>query len=196
MKMELIDEKFIIGRLKSGDKTAFSFVFTSYYPDLVSFANTFLHDTEESKEIVQNVFVDLWSSHEQVLISKSLKSYLLKAVQNDCLDYIRHQVIKNKYSEFVFNNEELFENNTESYIIYSELEEQISNALKQMPADLSQAFIMSRTQNLKYHEIADKLNISIRTVEVRVGKAIQFLRGFLQEYLKFILIASILFNHS
>jgi RNA polymerase sigma-70 factor (ECF subfamily) len=97
--------------------------------------------------------------------------------------------IKNKYSDFVLNNEELFENNTESYVIYSELEEQISNALKQMPTDLSLAFLMNRTQNLKYYEIADKLNISIRTVEVRIGKAIQFLRGFLEEYLKFIIIA-------
>ncbi len=187
--MDLIDEKFIIGKLLSGDKMAFSFVFTSYYSDLVSFANTFLHNTEESKEIVQNVFVDLWTAHEQLLISKSLKSYLLKAVQNDCLDYIRHLAIKNKYSDFVLNNEELFENNTESYVIYSELEEQISNALKQMPTDLSLAFLMNRTQNLKYYEIADKLNISIRTVEVRIGKAIQFLRGFLEEYLKFIIIA-------
>jgi RNA polymerase sigma-70 factor (ECF subfamily) len=194
MKMDIFDEKFIIGKIKSGDKTAFSFVFNSYYPDLVSFANTFIHNPEESHEIVQDVFVDLWSAHEKLLISKSLKSYLLKAVQNDCFDYLRHQTIKNKYSEFILKNQELFENNTESYIIHSELEEQISNAINQMPSDLSEAFIMNRINNLKYYEIAEKLNVSVRTVEVRISKAIQFMRIFLAGYLKFILIAYYLFD--
>jgi RNA polymerase sigma-70 factor (family 1) len=194
MKMDIFDEKFIIGKIKAGDKTAFSYVFTSYYRDLVSFANTFIHNAEESHEIVQDVFVDLWTAHEQLLISKSLKSYLLKAVQNDCFDYIRHLAIKNKYSEFVLKNEELFENNTESYIIHSELEEQISNALKQMPSDLSVAFIMNRTNNLNYREIADKLNVSVRTVEVRISKAIQFMRIFLAAYLKFLFFVYYLFD--
>jgi RNA polymerase sigma-70 factor (family 1) len=189
----VFDEKFIIEKIKSGDKAAFSLVFTTYYSDLVCFANTFLKNPDDSREIVQDVFTNLWSLKNDMVISKSLKSYLLKSVQNDCLDYIRHLAVKNRYSHFVLTNELLYENNTENYILCSELEAQISEALGQMPPDVAEAFKMNRFENLKYHEIADKLNVSIRTIEVRVGKALQLLRVFLKEYLKFLIIFSNLF---
>jgi len=192
--MAIFEDMLILKKLKAGDKTAFSFIFTSYYSDLVYFANTFLHNAESAEEIVQQIFVELWVDHENISINKSFKSYLLKSVQNKCFDFMRHISIKNKHFSFMMKNRVLFENETENYILWSELEERVSVALDEMPPDLSESFKMNRFQNLKYHEIAAELNVSVRTIEVRVSKALQYLRVFLKDYLNILIIISLLIN--
>lgn len=177
------DDKIIAERIRQGDKEIFSILFKTYYADLVSFANTFLSNNENSKEVVQQVFVEIWLSREQLNIEKSLKSYLLKSVQNKCFDHLRHSRVKNSYNEIVLRNGELFENNIEEYVFRSEIETRLSEAMIKMPADISEAFKMSRIYNLKYHEIADRLGVSQRTVEVRISKALKFLKDYLADYI-------------
>jgi len=74
-----------------GDKTAFSFVFTSFYSDLVNYAFTFSQDREAAEEIVQDLFVKFWGNRQTLAISTSLRSFLIRSTQNRCIDRIRHQ---------------------------------------------------------------------------------------------------------
>lgn len=176
-------EKVLLNKLIVGDKEAFSTIFTAYYHDLVFFALSFTHEPDTAEEIVQETFVKLWEEHRIIKISESLKSYLLKSVQNRCIDWYRHKKVRQIHMNEVINNSVLFEYNTDNYVLRSEIEGQIKKAFLLIPSDYREAFQMNRDEGLKYHEIAKKLNISVRTVEVRIGKALHLLREYLKDYL-------------
>jgi len=180
-------EKVLISKLKTGDTSAFSDIFLAYYKDLVIFATRFTHDLNNAEEIVQDMFSKLWEEHESVKIDISLKSYLLKLVQNKCIDWYRHKMVIRAHNDFVIESSTKFEVDTENYILCSELQEQVDKALDMLPEPVSDAFRMNRYKGLKYHEIADILGVSVRTIEVRIGKALHLLRNCLKDYFIFII---------
>jgi RNA polymerase sigma-70 factor (ECF subfamily) len=179
----ILYEKVLLDKLKAGDQSAFTTIFSTYYRDLVIFANSFTKQIEVSEEIVQEVFVNFWDSRNQIFIKTSLKSYLLKTVQNRCIDWLRHLKIRDKYSGMVLDNAILMENDTENYIFHSELEKDLYKALGELPAELSKTFKMSRIDGIKYQEIAEELGVSVRTIEVRVAKVLTLLHEKLRDYL-------------
>lgn len=176
-------EKVLVVKLKEGDQSAFSLIFTTYYRDLVLFAVNFVHEQTAAEEIVQDTFARIWEEHNDLNITFSLKSFLLKSVRNKCIDMIRHQKVRQNHIIEIVNQSVDYEFNTDNYITSSELEGLISDALDKVPAEVSQAYRMNRYNGLKYTEIAEKLNISLRTVETRIGKALCALREELKDYL-------------
>lgn len=178
-----MEENILIELLKRGDKEAFSMLFNKYYKDLVLFGGHFLPYKNLCEDIVQNIFLKLWKDRETLLIDTSLKSFLLKSVQNSCLDEIRHKGVVQDYTSYSYlhiTNENI---DTEHYVLYSDLQDHLTEALKKLPEVCKQAFELSRLEGLKYIEIAEKLSVSERTVEVRIGKALTLLRQYLKEYL-------------
>jgi RNA polymerase sigma-70 factor (family 1) len=183
-----IYDNHLLDKLKSGDKSAFSIIFSTYYRDLVLFANTFTRQTDTSEEIVQDAFVTLWENSDVIEIKLSLKSYLLRMVQNKCLDYIRHLKVRDKYAVNILENPVLMGNDTENYILYSELTKDLDKALLLLPEECAKTFRMSRLEGLKQQEIAEKLGIAVRTVEFRIAKALTLLKEQLKDYLITILV--------
>jgi RNA polymerase sigma-70 factor (ECF subfamily) len=182
-RIDNLYERVLLERLKESDPTAFSTIFKVYYSDLVMFATNFTKDLDISEEIVQNVFVRFWEDREIITINTSLKSFLLRTVQNRSIDWLRHLKIRDKYSADVLENSLLYENDVENYVFTSELEHQIEKALSQFPEEISNAFRLNRYDGLKYHEIAEKMNVSVRTIEVRIGKALHMLREHLKDFM-------------
>jgi RNA polymerase sigma-70 factor (ECF subfamily) len=185
--MSIVDEKHLLESLQKGDKKSFSYLFSKYYKDLVHFAFTFTRSSEVAEEIVQDVFVKFWENRHFIHISISVKSYLLKATQNKCLDWLKHQKIKEHYKEIAPYITLLSENNTDQYLLLSELQTNLDKALSTLPGEVAEAFRLSRFADLKYTEIAEKQNVSVRTVEVRISRAIRLLREALKENLWFFL---------
>jgi RNA polymerase sigma-70 factor (family 1) len=184
----LIYETILLAKMKAGDKSAFSSIFSYYYTNLIAFAGNFIHDIDSAEEIVQDVFVHLWENRDVLCISSSLKSYLLKMVQNRCFNLIKHLEIRNTYKDFALNYNNIFERDAENYILYSELESKIKNSLNMLPPEIMEAFSLSRFEGKKYQEIAEIQKVSIRTIEDRVGKALNLLKSYLSEYIYAILI--------
>lgn len=180
--------------MQVGDPNAFSTIFKSYYPDLVIFASRFTHDLNDSEEIVQDTFVTLWTDRESLMIKNSLKSYLLKVVQNKCIDWYRHKKIIQVHIDSVAKEPPRLTMETDGYLLYSELNEQIENALNKLPDEIAETFRMNRHKGLKYHEIAEILGVSVRTIEVRIGKALFLLRKYLSDYFILIVALEILFT--
>jgi len=183
IKKNLIFEQLLIQKLKSGDPDSFSDIFSVYYKDLVFFAYSFTREQYSAEDIVQDTFVKLWEDHEKLNVTVSLKSILLKAIQNKCIDWHRHRKIINNHSSYIINNAPLYEYNTDNYLLRSEMEEMIEKALAQLPEKVREAYELHRFEGLKYQEIAAKLNVSIRTVEVRISKALELLRKSLIDFL-------------
>lgn len=178
-------ELILLEKLKNNDKSAFTIIFTNYYKDLVRFSIRFTKNYDASEEIVQTMFVNLWEERSELVLHTSLKSYLLKSVQNRSIDWLRHVNIKNKYTSVILDNPVLSENETENYLLHSELELNLAQAMKKMPAQYAEVFRMSRVEFLNYCEISLKLGVSVRTVEVRMAKAISILREELIDFLLF-----------
>ncbi|MGC8823885.1 MAG: RNA polymerase sigma-70 factor [Bacteroidales bacterium] len=186
--MELSYEKILLQRIKDDDEHAFAIIFSKYYSDLIFFANHYVHSIDSAEEIIQDIFVQLWDNRKILDVHTSLKSYLLKITQNKCFDYLRHKQVKDRYTQLVLQKSTLFENDTENYILFSELNEKLNEALAQLDPEIAQVFRLHRFEGFSYDEISKKLNISTRTVEYFLSKALSNLRKILKDYFPFLII--------
>jgi RNA polymerase sigma-70 factor (family 1) len=158
-------------------------IFKTHYLQLCNYAYIFLKDTDESEDVVQGVFYQLWKKKDSTEITTSLKSYLFTAVRNNCLKRISHLKIRNQYKENIVHLDDKGSNHTMDKVIGRELEEQIKNAIENLPEQCRLIFTLSRQSGFKYNEIAEHLEISVKTVENQMGKALRVLREKLKSYL-------------
>lgn len=184
----------IIEKIKQGDELAFELLFRKYYGRLCGFANKFIGSSTESEEIVQEVFLNIWNRKEKLKLNEEIRSYLFKSVQNLCFNYIQHQKIVDKYYsaiEIAYKNQ-TDDFNTYESVLYNELQTKVDEAISTLPKACRRIFKMSRVEGLKYAEIAQKLNISVKTVETQMGRALVKLRLALKDYLPILIIILLL----
>ncbi len=172
------------------DRKQFEQIFNEYFSQLINFSKFYVKDTDSAKEIVQNVFINLWQKKESIDSNKSIKSYLFTSVKNRSLNYIRdNKKYKSEYLDIEIEKHNTF---FEVDILTSnELQEKISKSINSLPEKCRIVFEMSRFEELKYQEIADKLQISIKTVENQMSKALKVLRADLKEYLPILILFGI-----
>ena len=183
-------EKEVLVRLREGDSNAFESVFRFWYEPLVHFAEEYISDLESARNIVQNIFMKLWEKHELVNPDSNLKSYLYMATRNACLSHLRHIKVESSYFEKAIKNNEDLQLNYEALeelkleqIDFSNLEKLIQDTIDSLPERCRQVFLMSRYEEMKNKEIAEKLNISVKAVEANITRAITKLRENTREYL-------------
>ncbi len=168
-------------------KADFEKLFNDHYSNLCAYANNFLKDVDASEEVIQEVLFKLWTNRENLVISSSIQSYLFRAVRNASLNVLKHVNIREDY-KIQHEYERDDELSSEDEMIVSELDQKIRAAIDQLPIERKKVFILSRYDGLKYKEIAEKLNISVSTVENQMVKALKFLRTELKDYLPWIII--------
>ena len=185
--MELENEA--IGTLLAQrDETAFEQVFKTHFKRLHAYAFTILRDELEAEEIVQQVFFKLWERNENLSLTGSVSAYLYRAVHNESLNYLKHQKVRSNHQLHVAYSMKNEVEHPAKKVITGELEKKIHTALNELPEQCRTIFQMSRFDELKYREIADKLGISVKTVENQMGKALKLLREKLVDFLIFILL--------
>lgn len=184
----MIEDITHIKKLKEGDIESFDFLFNKYYKDLVHFCNVFLKDQSNSEDIVQDIFFRLWENREKLSIESSLKSYLMTAAKNNCFEELKHQEVVRTHQDYVMSRNDIIDYDTEHYLLYSELNERLQDAMQKLPEDMRSIFEMNRFGNLKYREIAEKMNVSVRTVESKISKTLELLRKQLTVFYDLILI--------
>jgi RNA polymerase sigma-70 factor, ECF subfamily len=160
-------------KVKLGDKKAFEIIFLSYYPVLCLFAQKYAHDITLSKEIVQNLFVYLWEYRNELTIHSSLKAYLYKAVRFNTIRCIENE---KKIGIRMDTMPELDDPEFNDHLEYAELQEKILSAIESLPEQCQKIFKMSRFEQLKYSEIANELNLSVKTIEAQISKALKVIQ--------------------
>jgi RNA polymerase sigma-70 factor (ECF subfamily) len=185
--MELENES--IGTLLAQrDEAAFEQMFKTHFKRLHAYAFTILRDEIQAEEMVQKLFFKLWERNENLSLTGSVSSYLYRAVHNESLNYIKHQKVRSNHQLNVAYSMKNEVEHPAKKIMASELEKKIHSALNELPEQCRTIFQMSRFDELKYREIADKLGISIKTVESQMSKALRLLRVKLVDFLIFILL--------
>ena len=171
----------IIRRIRQGDKREFEQLFRSSYASLVRYAQTIVRDHDTSEEIVQELFFRLWQDRESLKIESSLRGYLFRSVHNRALHYIEHlRVVEKHAGEAAAVAETVSEPVTDA-IYYSELQARVARVLERLPERCSEIFRLSRFEGLKYNEIAERLSVSMKTVEANMGRALKEFRKALAE---------------
>lgn len=170
------------------DETAFELLFNTHFQGLCFFAQRYVKDIETAKEIVHDSFINLWDKKDNIDLSKSVKSYLSTTVHNRCLNFLRDNKKFNRDLLALENLEDVTEFEELDPFSCEELEQKIQAAINELPEKCREVFLLSRFENLKYKEIAEKLNISIKTVEAQMSKALQHLRIRLTDYITAFLI--------
>lgn len=173
----------IVESLKADDAGAFEQLFKHYYQPLCRFAVTILHNQDDAEEVVQEVMVKLWEGRNNLQINLSLKSYLYRMVHNSCITDIRKEKVRNMHAVHVKNHGEVLSDDASASIRKNELERMIAGAIEQLPEQCRLVFKLSRFEQMKYSEIAQHLDISVKTVENHMGKALRMLRESLKDYL-------------
>ncbi len=171
----------IIGRIRQGDIKQFESLFRSSYASLVKYAKTLIRDHDTAEEIVQDLFCRLWKDRDKIEIESSLNGYLFRSVHNRCLHHIEHVRVVEKHAEEMSYRISESPESPSDILSYRELQERIVVILEKLPERCGRIFCMNRFEGLKYNEIAEKLSVSVKTVEANMGKA---LKEFRKELMK------------
>jgi RNA polymerase sigma-70 factor (family 1) len=163
------------------DNEAFKTLFFEFYPSLCVFASRYISSPETCEDIVQQVFFNIWKNRKTLNIHSSFRNFLITSVRNSCTDYLRKQSSHNKYIENLPPSN--FNESPEQIYTIKELEEMLQTALNKLPSNVQAAFNMSRNQKMTYNEIAAEMNISPKTVESYISRALKLLRVELKDYL-------------
>lgn len=176
------DDKALFVAIANGDGESFTILFKRYFDRLKWNAVKMLKSEFWAEEVIQDVFMQLWSNREKLIDIESPSAYLFRITTNRCLDRIRrrNQEIKIQYllnQTFSAEPDSLQQNSYDLRLI----ETVINEAVRQLPEKGRQVFELQRTRNLSYPEIADRLGISKNTVRNHMVKSLHFIRGYLAE---------------
>jgi RNA polymerase sigma-70 factor, ECF subfamily len=165
------------------DEAGFETLFRVHFAGLCFFAQRYVKDFEAAREIVQDAFLVLWEKRDSIDMDRSVKSYLSTIIHNKCTNFLRDN---HKFDSYILNIENLLDvaeyEGTDTMVDH-ELEKCIEKAITELPEKCRNIFIMNRYENLRYNEIALKLDISVKTVETQMSKALKHMRLRLAEYL-------------
>lgn len=176
-------------------KENFDSIYINNFSRLFLFAKEYVLFDEEAENIVQDIFLMLWEKREALRVDVSLTAYLFTLVKNKCIDFLRHQMVEQMYSENVKHeyNEELnvklfaLESFDHNFSSEEDIETLLRNAIGKLPERCRLIFIKSRIEGKKYKEIAEELNLSVNTVEGQISIALKKLREELKDYLPLLL---------
>lgn len=172
----------LLDRLRKGDRRAFDAIFREWYAGLVRAAESMLRDRAVAEEIVQDVLLELWRRRESLDPNGSPRAYLYQSTRNRALNHLRHVQVQRR-SVLLMERGEAREASQPSQLMAKEMEIALKSALDSLPPRCREVFELSRVRGLKYTEIADALEISVKTVEAQMGKALRILREHLAPWL-------------
>ena len=169
------------------DRKGFEMLFRAHFKGLSYFALEYVKDVDIAREIVQEIFARLWEKRESIDPQSNTVSYLGTAVRNRCLNHIRDN---RKFSPGMLELEGLGDEHSyveQDELVTEELKQKITEATDALPEKCRNIFLLNRMENKKYQEIADELDISVKTVEAQMSKALKIMRDKLKEFMAVLL---------
>ena len=164
-------------KIKEGDIQAFETLFRSCYEPLCRYACRFVGNMETAEEIVQDLFYVLWKDRQNLNIFTSVNGYLYRSVKNKSLQQIEKAMIRDAYRATYDENTAIETGTPQEELEYKELEQQVEETLHRLPERRQKIFRMNRVEGKKYGEIAQELQLSVKTVEAEISKTLQALRA-------------------
>lgn len=174
-----------VERIREGDHRAFEALFHAYYEDLYGFVRYYVSSSEVVEDLVQDIFLNLWKRRQHWKLEATIKAYLYGAARNTALNHLRHKKVRARWqlSQTAFHAKLVSPSSTDDALRRKELEQEVREAIAELPERRRLVFTLSRHHGLSYKGIATALNISIKTVETQMVRALRFLRERLSTHL-------------
>jgi RNA polymerase sigma-70 factor (ECF subfamily) len=169
-------EQRLVIDFKNGDHHSFKVLYQKYAPRLYGFAKKYLNSGEDAEEIVQEVFLKIWEKKDNIDENQAFSAYLFQSAKNRIFNGFRKRVNEQAYLNHLIYASQENMNFTERDIQYEAVKLKIEQLVAAMPSKRQEIFRLSRESGLKNKEIAEKLNISIKTVENQMGAALKYLK--------------------
>lgn len=179
MELHSSSENLLIERLRLGDEEAFEAIYNQYAESLLIFAESKLYSLEESRDVIQELFLSIWLRRAELRIQSSLKSYLYAMAKNRVIDQIRRNMLKEGYAENMRQISPAFQS-LEDELYARELSSNLDLELSRLPDTTREVFRLSRKEGKSNKEIAEQLNLSEQTVKNNISKALKHLRNTLR----------------
>ncbi|MDR8394624.1 RNA polymerase sigma-70 factor [Aliifodinibius sp. S!AR15-10] len=176
-----------IEKIQTGDHQAFENLFKEYYLPLTRFAWGYVKSKAIAEEIVQEVFADVWANRKNWSIDYSIRSYLYKTVKNESLNYLKHQKIEDEYDSRWMDQKDNPTINFDYELREEQIREAVKEAIDELPRRAKMTYKLHRHDGLTYHEIAEVMEVSVKTVESQMTRTLKTLRERLSYLLPFFL---------
>lgn len=175
------DEKKLIAALNAGEKDAYQFLYENYYQALCVYASSLTQDDAVAEDLVQNLMIKLWNKKPEIVINKSLSNYLYRAVYNLFISHYRkHKREIDLLAELrVSASSEMLEEETDHL---QEKLTAVKHEIHNLPERTREVFMLYKMDGLQHKEIAEYLNLSIKTVEYHISKALKLIKDKLKDF--------------
>ncbi|MVT39205.1 RNA polymerase sigma-70 factor [Chitinophaga oryziterrae] len=183
-KINTYSEAELIALLIKGDRDAYECIYNDYWSRLYAFVYNRLKTKEAAEEIIQEVFFSLWTRRAELSLTHSLSAYLFTAVKYQVFNYIKADKVRKTYASQI-SQFKMTDNSNQEHIELSDLANAVEKEVARLPEKCQQVFRMSRNEHRSIHDIAETLNISHKTVENHLTKALRQLRLAFSEYFWF-----------
>jgi len=182
--MAYFEPDILLKLISKGDKDAFRKLFDRFYPELINYSAYLVGSKFPAEEIVSSVFVSLWKNRTKLTKINNIKTYLYISVKHKSYNYHRdNQAFISGTIDLDEPNLKMVVENPESLYLDAELQEKVLQSIDNLPPKTKLVFRMIKEEGLKYREVAEMLDISVKTVEVHMGRAVTKLRSALDPYL-------------
>ena len=169
--------------VRAGDPSAFEAMFRAYYARLCRFAVRLVGNPADTEEIVEEIFSQIWENRAAWRPGGTLRSYLYRAARNGAINCLKHRRVVQRWAESQLNDPGIRQYSLDEEVQQHELRAAIEQAVELLPPSCRLAFVLHRQDGLSYREVADVLEISVKTVENNLGRAFRILRRILVPYL-------------
>lgn len=194
MSITTSSELQIFESFKEGNETAFTYFYDKYFRRIQAFSIQFIYDKEEAENLAQEAFLHLWQNRETVESINGIQSFLYTYAKSRCLNFIRHNKVKDRFKNDVLNHKEreldieILNSVQFDTLELTELERIINDSINDLPPKTREVFIKKRFENKKNAEIAEEMQVTLKAVEAHMTKALKILKTKLSDYLFLIFI--------
>ncbi len=180
-EIDNVDDNLLVTRIRQDNKDAFKSLYERYSKKIYFFSLKYIGNNVEVEELVQSVFINVWENRQSLDAGNSVKSYIYKAAVNYIYNYLKKKSIHARFIESQTDKDEIHSNLTYEQVFFHDLERSINTIVETLPAQQQKIFRLNRDAGLTHLEIASKLDLSVRTVENQMYRALKTIRTILKE---------------
>lgn len=182
MEPKPMSDELLMQEIKAGNMLAFDELYRRYFDRIYRFAVSLVKLPEEAENIVQDVFLKLWVNRDKVDKGSSVRYYVFTITYHASISSIRKKMKESTYVHELFHQVETDRDDSSLQLEYAELESKLEAILQKLPARQREVFLLHRSEGLKYSEIAERLGLSVNTVENHMIRALHTIREKLEAY--------------
>lgn len=179
-EIDNISDNLLVTKIQNNDKEAFKLLYNRYNKKIYYFSLKYLGINVEAEELVQSVFISVWENRESLDANGSVRNYIYKSAVNYIYNYLKKKAIRARFIESEISKGEIHSNLTYEQVFFHDLERSLNEVVENLPSQQQKIFQLSRYEGLTTKEIAEKLNLSERTVENQIYRSLKVIRNALK----------------